>query len=53
MDQTMLPFVMDDKRTYEKTGADEVWIVSGQSGLEINHLTIFADGDALLIFCGK
>ena len=54
MDQTLLLFVMDDRqysRTYEKTGADEVWIVSGQSGLEkrqcIVQLTIFANGSAL------
>ena len=60
MDQTPLPFVMDDNRTYEKTGASEVWIASGQSGLEKRqctvHLTIFADGSALpalLIFRGK
>ena len=60
MDQTPLPFVMDDNRTYEKTGASEVWIASGQSGLEKRQctvqLTIFADGSALpalLIFRGK
>ena len=51
MDQTRLPFVMDDKRNYEKNGADEVWIASGQSGLEKRQctvqLTIFADGKAL------
>ena len=60
MDQTPLLLVMDDNRTYKKTDADEVCIVSGQSGLEKRHftvqLTIFADGNALpplLIFCGK
>ena len=34
MDQTPLPFVKDDITTYEKTGTNEVWIASGQSGLE-------------------
>ena len=59
MDQTLLLFVMDGNRTYEKTGADEVWITSGQSGLECTctvKLTIFADGSALpslLIFHDK
>ena len=55
-----LLFVMDDNRTYKKTGADEVWIASGQSGLEKHQctvqLTIFVDGSALsplLIFRGK
>ena len=48
------------KRIYQKTGADKVWIASGQSGLEKRHCTvqlpIFADGNALpplLIFRGK
>ena len=49
MDQTPLPFVMDDSRTYEKPNA--VWIAIGQSGLETSQctvqLTIFADGSAL------
>ena len=60
MDQTLLPCVMDDKRTYESTGADEVWIPSGQSGLERRQctaqLTIFVCESALLpllIFHGK
>ena len=55
-----LPFVIDDNRTYEMTGADKVWIASGQSGLEKFQcniqLTIFANGSALpplLIFHGK
>ena len=29
MNQMLFPFVMDDNRTYEKTGVDEVGIVSG------------------------
>ena len=52
MDQTLLPCVMDDKRTYESTGVDEVWIPSGQSGLERRQctaqLTMFVDESALL-----
>ena len=60
MDQTLLPFVMDGNRTYEKTDADKVWIASGHSNLEKRQytvqLTTFADGSVLLpllIFCGK
>ena len=34
MDQTALPFVMDNNRTYDKTDADEVWVASSQSGLD-------------------
>ena len=49
MDQTPLPFAMDDSRTYEKP--DAVWIATGQSGLETSQYTvqlnIFADGSAL------
>ena len=29
MDQTPLPFVLDDGKTYDKTGVDEVWCASG------------------------
>ena len=60
IDQIPLLFVMDDNRTYEKTGAEEVWVASGQSGLEKRQCTVqltnFADGSALLlllIFRGK
>ena len=60
MDQTSLPFVLDGDTTYQKTGANEVWIASGQSGLERRQcavkLTIFADRSillTLLIFCGE
>ena len=60
MDQTSLPFVMGDNRTYEKTDVDEVWIASDQAGLEKRQctvqLTIFAEGTVLppfLIFCDK
>ena len=60
MDQTPLPFVLDDNKTYDKKGADEVWIASGASGLEKRQctvqLTIFADGSTLpplLISRGK
>ena len=37
MDQTPLSFAMGDNRNYEKICADEVWIASGQSGLEKRH----------------
>ena len=40
MDQTPLAFVVDDNRTYEKTGVDEVWIASSQSGLEKRQCTV-------------
>ena len=60
MDQTPLPFVMDDGKTYDKTGSSEVWVASGSSGLEKRQctvqLTIFADGTTmmpLIIFRGK
>ena len=60
MDQTPLPFVIDDNRTYEETGADKVWIASDQLGLRklqsTVSLTIFANRSAvppLLIFRGK
>ena len=50
MDQTPLRFVMDDNKIYKKTGADEVWLASGQSGLKKSQCTIqstiFADGSA-------
>ena len=48
MDQTPLPFVLDDGKTYEKKGLKEVWAQSGQSGLDKRQatvqLTVFADG---------
>ena len=48
MDQTPLPFVRDDGKTYADKGSSEVWCVSGSSGLDtrqcIVQLTIFADG---------
>ena len=34
MDQTPLPFIMDNITTHEEAGACEMWIASGQSGLE-------------------
>ena len=59
MDQTTLPFVLDDNKTYDKKGAAEVWIASGQSGLEKHQctiqLTVFADEKTLpplIIFRG-
>ena len=60
MDQTGLPFIMDDGKTYANKGSDDVSCLSGQSGLEKRQataqLTIFADGGKLkplIIFRGK
>ena len=61
MDQTPLPFVLDDGKTYADKGSSEVWCVSGSSGLDkwqcSVQLTIFADGvpgvRALVISRGK
>ena len=61
MDQTPLPFVMNDGKTYNQTGSKENWCASGSSGLEKRQctvqLTIFADGVSrarpLVIFRGK
>ena len=60
MDQTPLPFVMDDGKTYADKGISEVWCVHG-SGLDKRlcsvQLTIFEDGKPrvkpLVIFRGK
>ena len=40
MDQTPLPFVLDDGKTYDKTGVDEVWCASGASGLDKRQCTV-------------
>ena len=40
MDQTPLPFVPDDSRTYDTVGAKEIWVRSGQSGLEKRQCTV-------------
>ena len=60
MDQALLFFAVFLLWTYEKTGADEIWIASGQSGFDKRRctaqLTIVADESALLrllIFLGK
>ena len=60
MAQTPLPFVLDDEKTYADKGSNEVWCVSGSSGLAKRQcnvqLTIFADvprARPLVIFCGK
>ena len=61
MDQTPLPFVLDDGKTYSDKGSSEVWCVSGSSGLDKRQcsmqLTIFADGvplvRPLVMFRGK
>lgn len=61
MDQTPLPFVLDDGTTYDVKGSKEIWFTSGQSGLDkrqcIVQLTIFGDGiprvRPTVIFRGK
>ena len=61
MDQTPLPFVLEDNKTYATKGSDEIWCATGSSGLDKRQctvqLTIFANGSAhvppLLIFRGK
>ena len=37
MDQTLLPFVLDDGNIYDIKGVKEVWAQSGQSGLDKNN----------------
>ena len=48
MDQTPLPFVLDDHRSYADKGSKEVWCASAASGLDKRQctvqLTIFGDG---------
>ena len=61
MDQTPLPFILTDNKTYETTGSQDVFCISGRSGLDKRQcsvqLTVFADGvprvRPLLIFRGK
>ena len=61
MDQNPLPFVMDDGKTYNQTGSQEIWCARGSSGLEKQQgtiqFTIFEDGVSrvkpLVIFQGK
>ena len=61
MDQTPLPFVLNDGKTYDVTGANEVWCASAASGLDKRQctvqLTAFADGISrvrpLVIFRGQ
>ena len=60
MDQTPLPFVLNDGKTYDDTGATEIWCASAASGLDklqcTVQLTAFADGVSrvrpLVIFRG-
>ena len=48
MEHAPLPFVLDDGRTYDANGSEEVWISSGKSGFDKRQstiqLTFFADG---------
>ena len=61
MDQTPLPFILDDGTTYNQRGEKEIWCVSGPSGLDKRQctvqLTAFADGvnrvRPLIIFRGQ
>ena len=61
MDQTQLPFVLDDGKTYADKGSSEIWCVSASSGLDkwqcSVQLTMLADGvpcvRPLVIFRGK
>ena len=61
MDQTPLPFVLDDGKTYDKKGVKEVWVQSGQAGLDKRQATVqsavFSDWVArvrpTVIFRGK
>ena len=47
IDQTPLPFVLDDRRTFDDKGSEEVWFSSNKSSFDKKQstiqLTIFAD----------
>lgn len=61
MDQTPLPFILDDGKTFAVTGEKDVWCVTGASGLDKRQctvqLTVFGDGvprvKPAVIFRGK
>ena len=61
MDQTPLPFVLDDAKSYADKGSSKVWCVSRYSGLDKRQCSVqrttFADDvprvRPLAIFCGK
>jgi hypothetical protein len=61
MDQTPLPFVLNDGKTYNSQGVKEVWTASAAPGMDKRQctvqLTVFADGvprvKPMLIFRGK
>ena len=40
MDQTALPFVLDDGKTYYKKGVKEFWVQSRQSSLDKRQATV-------------
>ena len=52
MDQIPLPFVLEDNKSYDTKGVDEVWCGTGQSGLDKRQctvqLTVFAHGSTRL-----
>ena len=61
MDQTLLPFVRDDGKTYDKKDVKQVWAQSGQIDLDKRQatvqFTVFTDGAnrvrPIVIFQGK
>ena len=61
MDQTLLPFVRDDGKTYDKKDVKQVWAQSGQIDLDKRQatvqFTVFTDGAnrvrPVVIFQGK
>ena len=40
MDQTPLPFVLDDGKTFDKKVVEEVWAQCGQSDLDERQATV-------------
>ena len=61
MDQTPFPFVLEDNKTYNSKGAEEVWCITDQPGFVQKTLHRAADGfrdgsariTPLIIFKGK
>ena len=61
IDQTLLPFVRDDGKTYDKKDVKQVWAQSGQIDLDKRQatvqFTVFTDGAnrvrPVVIFQGK
>ena len=61
MDQKLLLFVLDDGKTHNEKGPEEVWFISGKSGLDKKQstiqLSVFVEGipgvGAIIIFRGE